>query len=448
MGDSGRSRRQSLLYTTLIVGGLLITSGCGREADVGKTPDNPAGSLAGGEPVTLTLFAHGILRDQDFIDYMQEPIKKKYPNVTLRKVDADKQVTMANLIAAGDIPDLVWLGLTNLQQLTDLNVPSNLEPLVHKHQFDLKRLDPQVVKSIRSYTDKGELVYLPFRTYAFGLHYNKSIFDKFGAEYPRNGMTWDEVIELARKVTRTENGVAYRGLNAGTALNRMQSQLSLPYVDPQTDKALVSSDDGWRRLFQTFQDIYGIPGNYPSGATFGDGAKAFLDTKTLAMFPQLLLLNNLDLAKAASEGFQWGVVSYPTFKDKPGTGPGLFSDGFVIPHGSKHPDQAFEVMAYLLTDEMQKVYSEKGNMSALVNPDIHKRLYAESPLSKGVDIAALLAVRSADPHEKTIYDEKGRVIVTKHLEAYFTGKVDMNTAMRMANDELNKAAAEMKAAKQ
>lgn len=448
MWDSERWRRRDLLCALLITGGLLIASGCGRETDGGKTPADTAGALAGGEPVTLTLFAHGVLRDQDFIDYMQEPAKKKFPNVTIRKVDADKQVTMANLIAAGDVPDFIWIGLTNLQQLTELNVPSGLEPLVSKHKFYLQRLDPQMVKSIRSYTKNGELAYLPFRSYAFGLHYNKSIFDKFGVDYPRNGMTWDEVIELARKVTRADNGVAYRGLNAGTALNRMQSQLSLPYVDPKTDKALVSSDDGWRKLFQTFQDIYGIPGNYPSGATFGDGAKAFLDTKTLAMFPQLLLLNNLDLAKAASEGFQWGVVSYPTFKDKPGIGPGIFSDGFVIPHGSKHPDQAFEVMAYLLSDEMQKIYSEKGNMSPLVNPDIHKRLYAESPLSKGVDLTALLAVRSADPHEKTIYDEKGRVIVTKHLEAYFTGKVDMNTAMRMANDEINKAVAETKAAKQ
>lgn len=442
MRNSGRRIGWSLLC------GLLIASGCGRGTDGGKaageTPETPAAS----EPVTLTLFAHGILRDQDFIDYIQEPAKKKFPNVTIRKVDADKQVTMENLIATKDIPDFIWLGLTNLQQLTELNVPVDLGPLVAKHKFDLQKLDPQMVKSIRSYTKNGELDYLPFRSYAFGLHYNKSIFDKFGVEYPRNGMTWDEVIELARKVTRTENGVAYRGLSAGTLLNRMQSQLSLPYVDPKTDKALVSSDDGWRKLFQVFQDIYGIPGNYPSGSTFGDGSKAFLDTKTLAMFPQLLLLNNLDLAKAASEGFQWGVVSYPTFKDKPGAGPGIFSDGFVIPNGSKHPDEAFDVIAHLLSDEVQTMSSEKGNMTALVNPAIQKRLYADSPLSKGVDIPALLAVGSADPHEKTVYDEKARLIVTKQLESFFTGKTDMNTARRQADEEITKMVAETKAAKQ
>ncbi|TNJ65220.1 extracellular solute-binding protein [Paenibacillus hemerocallicola] len=422
---------------------LLIVSGCGKDAG----SDGAVEKVAESAPVTLTLFAHGILRDQDFVDYIQEPIKKKYPNITIKKVDADKQVTMENLIATQDIPDFIWLGLTNIQQLTELNVPVNLEPLVKKQQFDLQRLDPQMVKSIRSYTKSGELIYLPFRSYAFGLHYNKSIFDKFGVEYPKNGMTWDQVIDLGRKVTRNENGIQYRGLSAGTLLNRMQSQLSLPYVDAATDKAVVSSNEGWRRLFQMFQDIYGIPGNYPGGATFGDGAKAFLESRTLAMFPQLLLLNNLDLAKAASEGFQWGVVSYPTFKDKPGAGPGIFSDGFVIPNGSKHPDEAFKVMAHLLSDEVQSMSSAKGNMTALAKTDIKNKLYAESPLSKGIDIGALLAVGSADPHVKTVYDEKARIIATKHLETFYTGKTDMNTAMRLADEEIAKMVAETKAAK-
>lgn len=422
---------------------LLAVSGCGKGADSGgQTAEKPAVNV----PVTLTLFAHGVLRDQDFVDYIQEPIKQKYPHITIRKVDADKQVTMESLIATQDIPDFIWLGLTNIQQLTEIDVPVDLEPMAKKQQFDLQRLDPQMVKSIRSYTKSGELVYLPFRSYAFGLHYNKSIFDKFGVEYPKNGMTWDQVIELARKVTRHENGVYYRGLSAGTLLNRMQSQLSLPYIDPNTDKPLISSHEGWRKLFQVFQDIYGIPGNYPSGATFGDGARAFLESKTLAMFPQLLLLNNLDLAKAASEGFQWGVVSYPTFKEKPNAGPGIFSDGFVIPRGSKHPDQAFQVIAHLLSDEVQSMSSAKGNMTALTKAEIKNRLYAESPLSKGVDIAALLAVGSADPHVKTVYDDKARVIVTKHLESFFTGKVDMNTAMRQAEEEVSKMVAETKAA--
>ncbi|MDF2662970.1 MAG: hypothetical protein K0Q94_5761, partial [Paenibacillus sp.] len=79
--------------------------------------------------------------------------------------------------------------------------------------------------------------------------------------------------------------------------------------------------------------------------------------------------------------------------------------------------------------------------------DIKNKLYAESPLSKGIDIGALLAVGSADPHAKTVYDEKARIIVTKHLETFYTGKTDMNTAMRLADDEIAKMVAETKAAK-
>lgn len=435
--------KKASLTALALLCGTALASGCG------KTETKPAGEgqpPVDNTPVTLTLFAHDILRDQDFIDYIQEPIRQKYPHITIKKVDADKQVTMANLLATQDIPDFIWVGLTNIQKLTELSVPTDLEPMTAKHKFDLSRLEPTMVKSIRSYTKEGTLNYLPFRSYAFGLHYNKTIFDKFGAAYPQNGMTWDQAIELARKVTRNENGVAYRGLSAGTLLNRMQTQLAVPYVDVATDKPLVATNENWRKLFQVFQDIYGIPGNYPEGATFGDGARAFLETKTLAMFPQLLLLNNLDLAKATTEGFQWGVVSYPTFADKPNAGPGIFSDGFVIPNGSKHPDAAFQVIAHLLSDEVQTMSSKRGNMTALADTAIKNKLHEDNPLSKGIDMAALLKVGSAEPHAKTIYDDRARLIVTKHLESFFTGKTDMNTARRLSDEEIAKAVAEAKAA--
>jgi multiple sugar transport system substrate-binding protein len=417
-----------------------------------KQADEPAPKPAESKPeppapVTLTLFADTALRDQDFIDYIQEPTKKKYPHITLVKINKDKDQTMQTLITANQIPDFVWLGLTNIQQLTDLSIPVDLDPIVKRHNYDLSRLDPLLVKSVRSYSPKNELLYMPFRSYAFGLHYNKSIFDRFGVEHPKNNMTWDEIIALARKVTNTADGISYRGLSAGTLLNRMQSQLSLPYVDPAKDQPVISSNPGWKKLFDVFHNIYSIPGNYPQGATFGDGANAFLAARNLAMFPQLLLLGNLDLMKAAGEGFQWGVVSYPTFKENPGVGPGLFSDGFAIPAGSKNPDAAFQVMTNLLSEEVQLMASKKGNLTALTNPDIRKRLFEESPLSKGVDVPALLNLKYADPHKRSPYDEKARVIVTKYVEQAYTGKSDSNTAMRQSDEEIARVIQQDKAAK-
>lgn len=43
------------------------------------------------------------------------------------------------------------------------------------------------------------------------------------------------------------------------------------------------------RLHPRFQAIYSVPGNFPEGAKLGDGTKAFLEMKTLAMCPHLVL---------------------------------------------------------------------------------------------------------------------------------------------------------------
>lgn len=72
--------------------------------------------------------------------------------------------------------------------------------------------------------------------------YNKGIFDKFGVPYPKDGMTYDEAIELAKKVTRSVDGVQYYGLFPGNPAIQL-GQLSQTFLDGKTDEPLLSSDN-------------------------------------------------------------------------------------------------------------------------------------------------------------------------------------------------------------
>ncbi|WP_028553041.1 ABC transporter substrate-binding protein [Paenibacillus sp. UNC451MF] len=432
-------------HTKVLLSALLLScsffAGCSSGSNSAVEPttppknDTPAVTQA---PVTIQLYARTLLLNEDFEKYIQKPLKEKFPYVTINKIDNEKGKTIQDLLTAGQVPDLIWEGLTNIQTLTDLNLPLDLDPLVKKHAFDLNRIDPQLIKSVRSYSSKGQLIYLPFREFAFGLHYNKDIFDKFGVEYPKANMTWDQAVELARKVTGTRDGVNYRGLHSGISINRIQTQMSLPYVDTKTEKSLLGSNDRWQALFRTFKDIYSIPGNWPAGSTFGDGRKAFLETRNLAMFPHLILIGDADFADSVGKGLNWGITTFPAMKDKPGVGPGVFSDGFIVPDGGKNQDLVFQLIAHLLSDEVQSQAAKLGNPTALVNPEVKKKLYESNPLAKGVDLAPVLALKSADPFARTPYDAKAQGIAQKYLEQYFTDKADLNEALRVAEDEMNK----------
>lgn len=411
-------------------------SGCSQSV----SPDggNPA-KVASNEPVTLTLYAKGFLTNEDFTRFIENPLKQKYPNITINKVDGGAGKQPSDLIAAGNIPDFIWDGLTNIDVIKDVDWPSNLDPLVKKYKFDLNRLEPEMVASIRSYSEKGELLFMPFRSFNFALHYNKTIFDKFGIAYPKNGITWEETVELAKKVTRSDNGIQYRGLSAGINVNRMQTQLSAPFIDVKTGRSVVLADNQWQDIFRMFKSIYSIPGNYPAGAKFTDGRTAFLKDQNLAMFPHLVMIGDADFAQAAKEGLNWGISTFPVWKDKPGVGPGIFSDGFIIPNGSKHPDLAFELIAYLLSDEVQTMAAKLGNPTALTNPEVKKHMYEDNLLVKGLDLAPVLSLRKAKPYVTTPYDTKAnRNIIEKKLELFYTDNLDLNTALRQADEEINK----------
>ncbi|MBD2861562.1 ABC transporter substrate-binding protein [Paenibacillus oceani] len=395
------------------------------------------------EPITLKIAS---ARTKENFEQYIRPVKEKYPNVTLQQMSQYKfnAEVIQSMVAAGDIPDIIDEALTNTPLLLELDLPMDLEPLVKKLKVDMASIDESVLKSVRSYTDNGRLFYMPTNLNPpMVLFYNKDIFDKFGVPYPKDNSTWEELIELAQKVTRTENGVNYRGLTAGTALNRTQTQLSLPFVDRATGKSLVGTNPGWKKLFETWKAIYDIPGNYPQGAHFGKGVDDFLKTKNLAMFPHFLFLaEDAAFAEAVKGGLNWGVTTFPVFKDNPGVGVGGIAGGFMITKASKNPEVAFQVMMALLSDEGQTLLSKQGDITSVTKPEIRGKIFENStvvkPLVPKETLANILKIQEPAPYARTKHDAVATTIATNYLTQYFTGKLDLNTALRKADEDINK----------
>jgi multiple sugar transport system substrate-binding protein len=86
------------------------------------------------EPVTLKLFvAVPGLTDNDYKTLIEQPLKKKYPFITLQMIRPVEGQMMPDLIAAGTVPDLMYghFGhLTNYHR--DLEAIAELTPLIKK----------------------------------------------------------------------------------------------------------------------------------------------------------------------------------------------------------------------------------------------------------------------------------------------------------------------------
>src|SRR5262249_24395576 len=144
-------------------------------------------------------------------------------------------------------------------------------------------------------------------------YYNKDIFDRFAVPYPKDGMTWDNAIDLAKKLTRSDGGVQYKGLTIDGNINRLGEQRSLPMVDP-TGKSVLQTD-GWKSVFDVYRQIGQIPGNLLENP---QRIQAFEKDKNLAMLAGLSArIGEFEQLQNQGQAMNWDMVTMPTFSQAP-----------------------------------------------------------------------------------------------------------------------------------
>jgi multiple sugar transport system substrate-binding protein len=314
-----------------------------------------------------------------------------------------------------------------------------MTPLIKKHSFDLGRIQDVYVDAIKVLSDKGEIYGLPYFAQLNALFYNKNIFDKFGVPYPKDGMTWDDAVELAKKVTRMDSGTQIQGLNY-TAVHRLAFPFSPNFVDPKTLEINVNSakwSPVWTRAFQYGKQFDSIPGNSPN-KDFNKGEVAMWAGLGDHLPP---------IKKAVSEGaVNLGVVQYPQFKEAPNTYGMIDAHYAFVLKSSQNQDAAMKIVETMLSDEVQlnaaKVY---GRLSTLKNPEMQKQFGAE--FLPGVDMQSIF---KSKPAPGTTFHElypKGRDAVLNEYKLVANGTKDINTALRNAEDTIKKAIEEFKSSK-
>ncbi|GAA3402129.1 ABC transporter substrate-binding protein [Paenibacillus hodogayensis] len=127
------------------------------------------------------------------------------------------------------------------------NIQYDITDLVKQHNVDLNRIEPVLLDEVKR-TSGGKLYMLPVQNNIQVLFYNKDIFDRFGVGYPRDGMTWDEMLDLSKKLTRKDSGKLYFGFSSQGAVQAIKmNPMSLVKVDPASGKLQINRDTRWIR---------------------------------------------------------------------------------------------------------------------------------------------------------------------------------------------------------
>lgn len=392
-------------------------------------------------PVTLNFFYTGI-SEEYFNTYIASNIATKLPHITINAIREGTGTTPQDLIAARTIPDIMYMATPKILPMKDLGLLTDLTPLIKKLNIDMSRFEESPINSMKKYSEQGELLFFPWGIGNYALYYNKSIFDKFAVDYPKDGITWDEVYVLAKTLTRVDGGVQYRGFDYAPANLLGANQLSIPIVNEQ-HKAVVNNDE-WKKLFQAFGRFNFIAGNETAGQ--GQENNDFLKTQTLAMRAGTTMFQLLMDLEKDGNSFDFDVVTFPVFPEAPSTSLQLVISGFSISPQSKYQDQAMQIIELMMSDDVQRQGAEIIRLTHLKNPEVRGATGKQYPALNEKNINALYVNKVAEARVITKYDELVKPLLVQQYLEFAKGKIDLNTALREAEQAINKKIEEEKAA--
>jgi multiple sugar transport system substrate-binding protein len=417
---------------------LLLLTACASEGT--KTSTNPAPTEAGkassaSAPVELSIASYSGWTEEAFEETFGKSIRAKFPQYTFKFIPRGKETQYyENLLATGQPVDIIWDSLAYFVTYEmAVNMQSDMTDLVKKHNVNIAALDSTMVDAVRAISD-GKLAALPVVYNTQLLYYNKDIFDKFGVPYPKNGMTWDQVIELNKLLTRSDDGVQYAGLSLSTQMF-WQNPFSIPYVDKATSKSTLSNGK-WDDIYDVFARLGEAQGYREVVKTANKlpSSDMFYKERNVAMLADLA---NTHLIRDGFGGFNWDVVSYPSFSKLPGIAPQASPTIFGVANISKHKDEAMEVIKYLVSEPFQTEVARKGTLPAMKNSAIMEA-YGQESKFKDKNVKVIFSYKNATIVPPTIYNDTAQKAYVADLKSLVLGEIDRNTLIRKAEEAANK----------
>ncbi|MEF3306627.1 ABC transporter substrate-binding protein [Paenibacillus sp. GYB003] len=427
---------------------LLVTlAACGGGEAISKDGQEPAGTTnRPPEPIELKIHAAGV-SEQEFDARFKETLQKKFPHIKVTWLQTNGPGnTIQEYVARGEIPDIIRnISSTVHTNYLNLGLAYDLRELAKKHNYDLSRFNPIFIDGFVNITaQNGELYGLPVSPFfSRVLYYNKDLFDKFGQPYLKDGMTWDEAYDAARKLTRVEGGVTYRGLSAFVATFLTYNEYSLSTLDPAKDQ--LSSIDTWKKIFDNYIRFYQIPNNRIAPSLAEE--QTMFQKGTVAMHADIFS-PYLDLSMLKN----WDMVSVPVMEGAPKK-IGIFPPGYLlITKQSKHKDEAFRVMIEMLSDETQLKDARNGFLPTVSNKEMMNVLGQDNAVLKSKNMKAVgyyefAPLRPARQKGMTVIDTNtADTLLRNAFMDAAQGKEDVNSALRKA-DELLKQEVEKEKSK-
>jgi len=307
---------------------------------------------------------------------------------------------MKEMLTMPNPPDIVIFNEGYLPLLADSQLLVDLQTLIRQSQFKVDDLSPKALDAITDRGGGGLYALAPYFNTTV-LYYNKRLFELAGEPYPTDGMTWDELFALARRVARGQGKDRTYGLSLGEGdlfynISAYSAALQLQLID---GGEMTVNTKQWANVWETFARLYadGIVTDSSSlrETDYSHWYDDLLSSRVAMVIGNAykidtILEANGNAAKGTGgEPLQWDVVSMPVHPSAPNVGGEVtFPELYAINVNAQNQKDAWEFIKFQMSEELAKLKSRsaslllarEGAMSPKQGLDYHlKAFYLQKP---------------------------------------------------------------------
>lgn len=303
--------------------------------------------------VTINFMTRGGHTYQQLLQELVDEFEKQHPHIRVQITPeaGDFNDKLAVLMATGLAPDVAFIDANNFRPFVEAGQFMNLSEMIERDpDFYPTDYFPWALDSLRY---KGDLYALPYDGGTYALYYNQDHFDLAGMGYPDDQWTVWDLQDAAKKLTvrgpeHIERfGVDLNGWSfwlwvwafGGEVLAPDNSRTLLG--EPPAVEALEWMAD----LMLQDESMYNYSYSLPFEVSF--------PSQRVSM----VTYGYWFVSDYRQVDFNWDVAPIPRGHVRAGLG---WYSGFAIPKGARHPEEAWEFVRWLTSEEANRKIASLG----------------------------------------------------------------------------------------
>ncbi|MGL4914583.1 MAG: ABC transporter substrate-binding protein [Romboutsia sp.] len=365
---------------------------------------------------------------KEAIETLIDGFEAENPNIDIQLEvisNGDYWTKMETAATGGSAPDVFWVDGRRFGNYADNDLVLSLEDYIKEHNIDMS----QYIESVsRIYNFEGEQYAIPSFWGSTVLLINTNLMEEYGIERPNKDWNWEEMIAWLEdaKSKLPEDVDPFTSSAAQFTQIGIFNEIAMAggkVLNEDKTKALIDTPETIE-AYKKLTDLLKSDLHTSFEETIELGPTAiFKSEKALAYQCGIYLFLELSDAEQAQIAGNFEVYPLPVIKEGTNSRTVIHGLGNVISANSKHPDEAFEFIKYMSTEEAMTTYTEL----ALV-PQSHKNVrpaYLDIMKEKtGLDVSSAYDItEDAMPFPNSVQTEKWDKVITDNISAYVQDKI-------------------------